>query len=70
MENKVQETHSSAGEDTPSSILPHRIHLGQIADFWKRYDNFADSHDRHTSKHLNDNLDVLLIFVSPLVICP
>ncbi|KAG8973130.1 hypothetical protein FRB90_010002, partial [Tulasnella sp. 427] len=38
------------------------IHLGEISDFWKRYDRLADSHDHRMSKNLNANLDVLLIF--------
>ncbi|KIO33017.1 hypothetical protein M407DRAFT_65970, partial [Tulasnella calospora MUT 4182] len=61
----MQEVYSSSGDDgltTLSSLLPNPIHLGQIADFWKRYDNLADNHDRKMSKHLDDNLDVLLIF--------
>ncbi|KAG8927698.1 hypothetical protein FRC01_007067, partial [Tulasnella sp. 417] len=61
----MQEVYSSSGDDgltTLSSLLPNPIHLGQIADFWKRYDSLADSNDRKMSKHLNDNLDVLLIF--------
>lgn len=64
------ETHSGAGDDglPTGGLLPHRIHLGQIGDFWNRYDKIADSHDRKLSKHLNDNLDVLLIFVSFSVI--
>lgn len=64
----MAEVYSSSGDDgltTLSSLLPNPVHLGQIADFWKRYDNLADSHDRKMSKHLDDNLDVLLIFVSP-----
>lgn len=69
----MQDIHSSSGDDgltTLSSLLPNPIHLGQIADFWKRYDHIADSHDRKISKHLNDNLDVLLIFVSLPVVRP
>ncbi|KIO33008.1 hypothetical protein M407DRAFT_65998, partial [Tulasnella calospora MUT 4182] len=55
----MQEASTSSGDE---SLLPNSIHLGEIADFWKRYDTVADSHDRKLSKHLNDNLDVLLIF--------
>ncbi|KAG8927696.1 hypothetical protein FRC01_007065 [Tulasnella sp. 417] len=61
----MQDVYSSSGDDglaTLSTLFPNSIHLGQIADFWKRYDTLADSHDRKMSKHLNDNLDVLLIF--------
>ncbi|KIO33014.1 hypothetical protein M407DRAFT_66018, partial [Tulasnella calospora MUT 4182] len=55
----MQGSSSSSGDE---SLLPNSIHLGQIADFWKRYDSVADGHDLKLSKHLNDNLDVLLIF--------
>ncbi|KIO33007.1 hypothetical protein M407DRAFT_65952, partial [Tulasnella calospora MUT 4182] len=55
----MQGSSTSSGD---GGFLPNFIHLGQIADFWKRYDTVADSHDRKLSKQLNDNLDVLLIF--------
>lgn len=66
----MQRRHSSAGDDglTTPSNLPPRIHLGQIADFWQRYDKLANTHDRKMYQHLNDNLDVLLIFVSLSVV--
>ena len=31
--------------------------------FWARYDKLADRHDADMLKRLNENLDVLLIFV-------
>ncbi|KIO33011.1 hypothetical protein M407DRAFT_65993, partial [Tulasnella calospora MUT 4182] len=55
----MQGTSGSTGDEVP---LPNSIHLGQIADFWKRYDTIADSYDNRITKHLNENLDVLLIY--------
>ncbi|KAG8984337.1 hypothetical protein FRB90_005392, partial [Tulasnella sp. 427] len=62
------EKHLSSGSGCATSTLDGStycnkgIHLGEISDFWKRYDRLADSHDHRMSKNLNANLDVLLIF--------
>ncbi|KAG8996974.1 hypothetical protein FRB90_012606 [Tulasnella sp. 427] len=62
------EKHLSSGSGDATSTLDGStycnkgIHLGEISDFWKRYDRLADSHDHKMSKNLNANLDVLLIF--------
>ncbi|KAG8953870.1 hypothetical protein FRC04_001500 [Tulasnella sp. 424] len=58
----MQEIHDHGGLTALSNFLPNPLHLGKIADFWQRYDNVADRHDRKMSQLLNDNLDVLLIF--------
>lgn len=38
--------------------------FGEKGDFWARYDRLADKYDADMLQRLNDNLDVLLIFVS------
>ncbi|KAG9019358.1 hypothetical protein FRB90_003462 [Tulasnella sp. 427] len=36
--------------------------FGDAAEFWTRYDEVADRHDKDTIKSLSGNLDILLIF--------
>ncbi|KAG9015987.1 hypothetical protein FRB95_006829 [Tulasnella sp. JGI-2019a] len=41
--------------------------LGEKRDFWLKYDKLADTKDTMMIDRLNQNLDVLLIFVRALV---
>ncbi|KAG8906171.1 hypothetical protein FRC01_008104, partial [Tulasnella sp. 417] len=41
--------------------------LEKMIEFWKRYDRQADFYDKNMTFNLNQNLDVLLIFVSPAI---
>ncbi|KAG9033760.1 hypothetical protein FS837_002388 [Tulasnella sp. UAMH 9824] len=47
-----------------------RRKFGEIGDFWNRYDELADSHDQRLIRNLNDNLDVLLIFMAAPSLSP
>ncbi|KIO33039.1 hypothetical protein M407DRAFT_65979, partial [Tulasnella calospora MUT 4182] len=61
----MQDVHSSLGDDrfsTLNSFSPDFIHLGQIGDFWKRYETLAERHDTSMYKQINGVLDALLIF--------
>ncbi|KAG9028314.1 hypothetical protein FS837_003915, partial [Tulasnella sp. UAMH 9824] len=58
---------SPVAEDEGKDAWVHgrlRPKFGQVCDFWKRYDELADQHDKEMSKTLNGNLDVLLIFAA------
>lgn len=49
----------------PQNQTNHTTNLRpKIGEFWNRYDKLADSQDQHLIKSLNDDLDVILIFVS------
>ncbi|KAG8991438.1 hypothetical protein FRB94_005335 [Tulasnella sp. JGI-2019a] len=38
--------------------------FGERRDYWLKYDTLADSKDKAMTGRLNQNLDVLLIFVT------
>ena len=43
--------------------IPQRF--GAVGEYWKYYDELSDRHDKEMIRILSDNLDILLIFVSP-----
>ncbi|KAG9044374.1 hypothetical protein FS837_008262 [Tulasnella sp. UAMH 9824] len=47
-----------------------RQKFGEIGNFWNRYNKLADDHDERLIKNLNDNLDVLLIFMTTPALSP
>lgn len=58
----MQEVQSESGDGGYGSSL--NPEFGDARDFWKLYDDLANSKDRELSKDLNGNLDTLFIFVS------
>lgn len=66
---------SEARSATSVSVAPNEnglSHLdvprkfGEAAEYWKVYDELSDKYDKDLNKMLSANLDILLIFVSPL----
>lgn len=48
----------------PNIRLPDPNTVKEQQQFWCRYDKLADLRDSDLLRHMNENLDVLLIFVS------